>query len=301
MDRLRIRAIPHFASARVGFPTRCCYERPLRALRSSAWKILAPSRPTKTTDYYAHCLPYRQEAVTSYTGLAPLYDALLGSSFLSLLRHTFERLVRSYGIRFTSAADAACGTGAFVHYLRGRGVPLVYGMDRSPEMLGLALQKNRGNGTRFLLQEFATLQLPQPVDLITCNFDSLNYLLTTDDLLRALRRFHTNLKPGGHAIFDMVTDHPAWQGPQPQVELGAAFTRVTHWDPQRCIQTAVFSISRNGRSQREVHVQRGYSVAVVIGVLAKARLTLLGVHDFQTLGPVTARTGRAVFVVARRA
>jgi ubiquinone/menaquinone biosynthesis C-methylase UbiE len=102
----------------------------------------------------------------SYAALAPVYDALLGDRFFLQLRRVFDWLVQCYGIRFRSAADVACGTGTFVRYLRERGVPVVYGVDHSLEMLRVAITKNQGTGARFLLQEFATLQLPQPVDLI---------------------------------------------------------------------------------------------------------------------------------------
>jgi SAM-dependent methyltransferase len=237
---------------------------------------------------------------TPYAALAPLYDALLGDHFFPRLRRAFERLVRHYGLRFALVADIACGTGAFVRYLCEWGAPVVYAVDRSPAMLRVAVAKNWGNQARFLLQDFATLQLPQPVDLITCNFDSLNYLLTAADLLRALRRFQANLKPGGHCVFDMITDQSPWPGPQPHVERvtgpGVIFVRVTRRDLQRGIQTSVVAISRNGRLHQEIHVQRGYPVAVVAGLLAQARFTLLGVHDFHTLGPALPRTRRVVYV-----
>jgi SAM-dependent methyltransferase len=235
-----------------------------------------------------------------YASIAPLYDAILGDHFFPRLRGVFERLVRHYAIRFSSAADAACGTGTFVRYLCERAVPVVYGVDRSPQMLRLAIAKNRDNGARFLLQDYARFRLPQPVDLITCHFDSLNYLLTTDDLFRTLGRFHANLNPAGHVLFDMITDRPPWRGAGPRVERvrspGITVTRVTRRDPRRRIQTALVSISRNGRSRREVHMQRGYPVAVVARLLAQARFAVLGVHDFETVGPATARTRRAVYV-----
>jgi SAM-dependent methyltransferase len=238
--------------------------------------------------------------VTPYATLAPLYDALLGDRFFHQLRRTFEWLIRRYGIRFSSAADIACGSGTFVRYLRERGMQAVYGVDRSPEMLRLAIAKNRGIGARFLLQDFARLQLPQPVDLITCHFDSLNYLLTSDDLLRALKHFRANLNPDGHLIFDMITDRPPRSGPGPRVErvtsTGVSIVRVTYWDPRRGIQMAHISISRNGRLHTEIHVQRRYPVAVVAGLLAQAGFALLGAHDFQLLGPATSWTPRAVYV-----
>ncbi|MDZ7361159.1 MAG: class I SAM-dependent methyltransferase [candidate division KSB1 bacterium] len=238
-------------------------------------------------------------AVSPYAELARAYDALLGDRFFPQLRRAFEWIVRHYCIRFSSAADVACGTGTFVHYLCQCGVPIVYGVDRSPEMLRVAIRKNLGNGARFLCQDFATLQLPQPVALITCNFDSLNYLIKEADLLRAFCRFHANLKPGGHLIFDMITDRPFWQGPRPYFERvtkpGFTFVRVMRWDPRSGIQRATISISRNGRSHREDHLQRGYPVAMVACLLAQARFVLLGAHDFHTLCPNTRLSTRVVY------
>lgn len=242
----------------------------------------------------------RWRANALYSSLAEIYDTLLGDHFFPQIRRAFDWLVRQYGIRFASVADVACGTGTFVRYLRERGVPIIYGVDRSPEMLCVAIRKNQGNGARFLLQDFASLELPEPVDLITCHFDSLNYLLTTDELLRTFRRFYVNLKPGGHLIFDMITDRAPWQGPRPRIErvtgTGVTVVRVTRRDLRRCIQTAVVSISRNGHTGQELHVQRGYPVAVVIGLLAQARFAPLGAHDFRTLYPATSWTPRVVYV-----
>lgn len=244
-----------------------------------------------------------RRTTTPYTTLAPLYDSLLGNRFFPQLRHTFEWLVHRYGIRFVSAADVACGTGTFVRYLCKHGTTLVYGVDRSPEMLRAAIGKNQTTGARFLLQDFGTLTLPQPVALITCCFYSLNYLLTTAELQRALARFHDNLSPGGYAIFDMVTDRPGWQGSEPIIEPmitpGGAVTLITRWDPRLHIQTVHVSILRKGRSHREIHRQRGYPVAVVAHLVARARLMLVGIHDFRTLRPATLWTSQAVYVARK--
>jgi len=243
-------------------------------------------------------LPLR--VIAPYAVLTPLYDALLGDRFFPYLRRAFEWLAQRYGIGFASAADMACGTGTFVRYLCERGVPVVYGVDRSPEMLRLAMAKNRSTSARFLLQDFANLQLPHPIDLITCNFDSLNYLLGTGELLKALRRFHANLKPGGHVIFDMISQRPPWLSSEPRVEHvtgpGVMLVRVMCWDSRGHIQTSFISITRHGRTFQESHRQRGYPVALVAKLLAQAKFTLLGIHDFMTFGPVTAWTARAVYV-----
>jgi SAM-dependent methyltransferase len=244
-----------------------------------------------------------QQTLTPYAGFASFYDAVLGNHFLSSVRYNFERLVWRYGLRFNSAADVACGTGIFARYLCQRRLPTVYGMDRSPAMLRVALIRNQGNQARFFCQEFASLRLPQPVDLITCNFDSLNYLLTTNDLLSAFLRFRANLVPSGNLTFDMVTDRPSWQGSGPLIERiirhNFHFVREWHWDPRRCRQTAVITITRNGRTEQEIHVQRGYSVALVVQLLRQAGLTPLGAHDFQTLALPQPTSSRVVYVARK--
>lgn len=228
---------------------------------------------------------------------------LLGDRFFPHLRRTFEWLVQHYGIHFASVADVACGTGTFVRYLRKCGVPTVCGVDRSPDMLRIAMAKNLDTDIRFICQDFATLELPQLVDLITCNFDSLNYLLTHEDLLRALRRFHANLKLGGHIIFDMITNHPLWPDVRPYAERmvwpSVTFERTIWRNSRTQIQTSLVSILHNGRLRREIHVQRGYPIAMVAGLLVQVGFSLLGVHDFHTLCPPVAQAQRVSYVAQK--
>jgi hypothetical protein len=75
--------------------------------------------------------------------------------------------------------------------------------------------------------------------------------------------------------------------------------RSSHWDPKRCRQTAVITITRNGRTEREVHVERGYPPALVVQLLAQAGLTSLGTHDFQTLGRPQRSSSRVVYVARK--
>jgi SAM-dependent methyltransferase len=238
----------------------------------------------------------RARSVEPFVTLAELYDHVLGERFF----RAFERLAQRHRIHPNSVADVACGTGMFVRYLRQSGASVVYGVDRSAEMLCVAVNRNKGNGARFLLQDFLSLRLPSPVDLITCHFDSLNYLLTTDQLLEALRRFRSNLKPGGHLLFDMVTERALRPTAAPKIERVAGssttLTRVTHTDRRLALQLACICVSRNGRTAREVHVQRAYPVATITRLLRISGYPLVGVYDYESLGRVTDSTVRAAFV-----
>ena len=245
-----------------------------------------------------------RQTVAPYVTFAPLYDALLGDAMFRLVRRNFEWLVRRYGIRFHSAADVACGTGTFVRYLCQWGVP-VFGTDRSASMLRIALQKNGENGAQFLQQDVRHLHLPHPVDLITCHFDALNYLLSTRDLLQALCRFRTNLTQGGYAIFDMVTNVA------PEPKLGVSVQRfdlpgvlsiwVTVWDPARKLRAVTMHnfFARGAgkyRHKREVHTQRPYPVKVIVELLGRCGFKVRGVYDADSLAAAGPRTYRAVYV-----
>ncbi len=105
----------------------------------------------------------------------------------------------------------------------------------------------------------------------------------------------------------MVTDRPSWQGKRPSTErithpnfrFVRSLSTSSHWDPKRYRQTAVIAISRNGRTEQEIHVERGYPVPLVVQLLHQAGLTPLGTHDFQTLGRPQRSSSRVVYVARK--
>jgi SAM-dependent methyltransferase len=240
-----------------------------------------------------------------YSQLAPAYDKALGISNFIGTRAAFERLVRRYGIRFRSAADIGCGTGLFAGYLnRSWGVP-VFGVDRSPEMLQVAIQNCPDKRVCFLLQDFRCLRLPHRVDLITANFDTMNHLLTGLELRSVFRRIWDNLRPGGYFVFDLIT--PC----QPLAGGGILIRRLSsgscnamqriRWNPaQRVLSIMVIIRSPfSSGSTFEAHRERAYSPVEVGRWLIDAGFIVRGVHDAATLRPATGCPPR-IIVVARK-
>jgi SAM-dependent methyltransferase len=240
-----------------------------------------------------------------YSQLAPVYDNALGIPNFIGTRAAFERLVRRYDLRFRSAADVGCGTGLFARYLsQCWGVP-VFGVDRSPEMLRVALQNCPDNRVSFLLQDIRCLCLPHPVDLITANFDTVNHLLTEFDLKLAFRRIGENLRPGGYFIFDFIT---------PCQPLGSARTHIRHlgserkavqrirWDPrQKILSISVVIGSPFSRvSTLEAHHERAYSPVKVGRCLMDAGFVIRGMHDAATLRIATGCPPRIIVIARKR-
>jgi SAM-dependent methyltransferase len=241
--------------------------------------------------------------VQPYGASSVIYDELLGDRFFTELRRMFRWMIRRYDLRFDSVADVACGTGTFVRYLRDIGAQLVYGVDCSPTMLRRAARKNAGNGARFLLQDLRDLRLPRRVDLLTCNFDSLNYLRNAADLHGAFRRFAENLGPDGHAIFDIVTKRATEQSRGLKIERarspGRLVIRLTGRDPVRQLQVTRLYLRRAWSVIFETHVQRAYTIPEVVAALDGSGLRLRAVHDFHNPCGPSDRAGRAVYLARR--
>ena len=240
-----------------------------------------------------------------YSRLAADYDATLGVPFFLQTRHAFERLVTRYGIKFRTAADIGCGTGLFARHLKvSRGIP-VFAVDLSEPMLRIAARNCCGTNVILLRQDIHCLRLPHPVDLITANFDTLNHIVRTDDLRQALRRIFANLNPGGHFIFDLVTNclpiGPSRFYVRRFRHRRRRVTQAIRLDPIRKLLSILVSINSPDLLEPiiERHHERVYSPEELGRVLREAGFTIRGIYNAATLMPARKCPPRIV-VVARK-
>jgi SAM-dependent methyltransferase len=243
------------------------------------------------------------EKATPYAALAPLYDRTVGARFFNGLRRAFEELVRRYGLRFRSAADLGCGTGLFACWLARRYGVAVLAVDRSPAMLQAALRNCRDCRVGFLEQDLRVLRLPRRVDLATANYDTMNHLLGERDFRCVLHRVCAALVPGGHLVFDLLTDR---QLPQARgIGFRSAGLRSVRlwqhirWIPRRALLVTRVSLTHRGRELCEEHVERGYDPVAVARWLQDAGFQILGMLDGPSLCQARAGSRRVVFVARR--
>jgi ubiquinone/menaquinone biosynthesis C-methylase UbiE len=144
----------------------------------------------------------------AYSSIAPYYDELMiDVEYERWVDYTVTVLHRM-GIQPGRVLDLACGTGTTTLLLSQKGLR-VSGADNSPGMLEIARQKARNTGREisFLEQDMRALVLKEPVELMTCFFDSINYMLEEDDLLATFQSVFDSLRDGGLFLFDVNTEH----------------------------------------------------------------------------------------------
>jgi SAM-dependent methyltransferase len=110
-----------------------------------------------------------------------------------------------------SACDLACGTGTTALALAREGIKM-FAVDLSPVMCRLAREKARRARLplRVLLADMREFQLPEPVDLVTCEFDALNHVPRKSDLRMVAKSVARALRPGGYFFFD-VNNRPGFK------------------------------------------------------------------------------------------
>lgn len=144
--------------------------------------------------------------MSAYESLAGAYDGLVRDISYEKILEFIEAVLHNAGKMPKTALDLACGTGSMSVLLAERGLR-VLGADISEEMLTVAQQKTAelDNPPYFICQPMQRLRLPEPVDLVVCLLDSLNYLDELDDCPAVFARVYKALMPGGVFLFDINT------------------------------------------------------------------------------------------------
>ncbi len=240
-----------------------------------------------------------------YERYAEVYDRSGQISFsLRMIPYLMEILERR-GFAGRTMLDLACGTGTVALAFASRGWR-VYGVDRSPPMLAQARRKADEVGHSLLLseQDMRSFILPERVDLITCLFDSLNYLLTVEDLQQTFSRVARHLTPGGLFICDMNTtwalseiwDNNVYfsEGSDVSIIMESSYDRETRMAAVRLVAF----VRRGELFERieETHVERAYPERTVSAAMRRAGLQVLARYEAFTLNPPTSRTPRILWI-----
>ena len=246
-----------------------------------------------------------------YTHYAPFYDASL--FHFSVLMYGYIRdILRTHEPVQPQGQwiDLACGTGTLAIMLADDGWDIL-GIDLARAMLQQARKKVRESpknvSIRFRRADIRDWSVSQPVDVVSCCFDSINYLLHEDDLQATFACVYRALKPGGLWLFDINTPYfleHIWG--TIEVEDREQYTHLmqTTFDAEQCLSAMTltgFVQQPDGYYEQfiEQHIERGYSADVIRSLLENTGFQIEAWYDCFTLSQPPQQSQRW-FWVARK-
>ncbi len=238
----------------------------------------------------------RAQSGDAFSPIANYYDAIMEHVDYARWRYITKSLATLLPHPLCYL-DAGCGTGVLMEQLVMSGWNSS-GIDLSPAMLRVA--RHRRKLESLAQADLCALPFREQFHLITCLFDSLNFLLREDLVLAALASFQQALFPGGLLYFDvvtrkMITDHFNNESWVENHGRFSSFWRSTYDGHERLCETRV----RINSGSDSVTYERVYDEGFICEAIARSSLTLLTMRDAYTWGKVGKRTTRIDFVAVK--
>jgi SAM-dependent methyltransferase len=156
--------------------------------------------------------------------------------------------------------DLACGTGTLAVELARKG-HRVWGIDRSKRMIERARDKAVGlSNVTFSIQDMTTLSLDGPFDLACCTFDSVNYLLTVEQVSALMEGVYSVLGQAGSFLFDSVTERFFREYNHASYTRSLLGERVTQRLTYHKRERKAVTVFRFGNRVMERHFQRPWDL-----------------------------------------
>ena len=226
----------------------------------------------------------------------------------NLAESVLPEYLESLGFQPTRLLDVACGEGSFTVAMAQQGYQ-VTGVDQSQRMIDLAYAR-AGEAeveVNFIIEDMRNLSFKGEFDLVTCFFDSMNYLLTIKDLRYAIRCAFEALQPGGYYIFDLNTIYGLavdWMREKTYIQNEADDFIEIHrqeFDYENLVATMEITIfQQNGDLWEridETHRERGYPIVDVQFLLQETGFDVVALFgSLSKRTAITINSPRAWFV-----
>ncbi len=226
--------------------------------------------------------------VLPYSGFAAAYDRMMQNVDYVRWAEYIDSLFGLYNFHPKRVLDIACGTGSATILLAQKGYKMS-GTDRCMEMLVRAREKAEKRGIRLFLwqQDMRYLTVTRPYDAALCLYDSINYILTEDEMKQFFRRVSDALTPKGIFIFDVTTEynivkHFHRQTFAESYEDFSYIWKNLYFHKEKVCKTILTFFLREGNGytkREELHVQKIYSVTQIKELLEETGYKLLSSFD----------------------
>ncbi len=244
----------------------------------------------------------------AYSDFAIVYDVFMDETPYEKWCDFLVELLEKYKIPKGLLLDLGCGTGTLTELLARRGYDMI-GVDNSPGMLSVAMEKREKSGSDilYLLQDMREFELYGTVGAVLSVCDSLNYLLEEEELVQTFCLVNNYLDPKGIFIFDFNTVYKYKEVIGDTViaenREDCSFIWENYYHEEEEINEYELSIfvkeeENLFRKFEESHYQRGYSLPRMKQALERAGMEFVAALDADTLGEVHEKSER-IYCIAR--
>ena len=212
--------------------------------------------------------------LSDYDEFAAVYNRHWGGISLGWFPE-LDRLVLGKLDPHSDVLDVCCGAGRFAGKLARQGFRTV-GVDASFELLRYAAVN--APRVHFVCADIRRFCLSHRFDAAFSVFDSLNHLLTLDDLQTAFLNVSGCLRPGGVFAFDLNTGikyRTSWSGTWTVRDPGTTTVVTTSYREETRLAEFHATISSRDRDRPSVVrlFQTWYSVSTVVQALERSGFT----------------------------
>lgn len=249
----------------------------------------------------------------------PVYDQFASiyqrGPYLQFSKGLAESILPEYmedlGLKPKKWLDIACGEGSLAVSMAERGYQMI-GIDQSPKMIDLAKKRaaNMGVQVDFRVEDMRSLPFEDTFDLVTCFFDSLNYMLTVGDLQDAFKGAYRALHAEGFFIFDMNTVYGLavdWMRQETYIQNETDDFLELHqqtFDYENLVASMHVTVFQKEGAHwtrfDETHRERGYPIADIQFLLNEAGFEIVGMYGSLSKRSPVQTTSSRVWFTARK-
>lgn len=240
----------------------------------------------------------------AYTGFSEVYDTFMDNVPYEEWAGYIINTLKEYGISDGLVCELGCGTGKMAKILSDSGYDMI-GIDSSADMLDIAHDKRSCDGRiLYLNQDMRQMELYGTVRAVISVCDSVNYLLSEEDLLTTFKLVNNYLDPKGLFIFDMNTRYKYEKLLSDNVFAesrdDASFIWENFYDEEEEINeydlTVFVKEDELYRRYEEVHLQKAYDIDKVKTLIERSGLKFIAVYDAYTKESVREDSDRVIFI-----
>jgi SAM-dependent methyltransferase len=239
---------------------------------------------------------------SDYDRFAWVYNKHWGNEFTHLALQVLEKLVFPHLPTKARILDLCCGTGQLAQALISRGYQ-VTGLDQSAQMLHFA-RENAPAG-EFIVADARSFKLPDTYHAIVSTFDSLNHIMSLEELTDVFGNVYAALRQGGLFLFDLNMEagyRICWNDNFGIVEDDHVCVILTSYQPEERMaryDATIFYLEGGWQRSDVTLLQRCYSEVEVRSALEVTGFTQIQVYAYNeqlALEELTGETERAFFV-----